>query len=82
MPSEIGSWRRHENSVRFVGSRPREEGPLNPFSVGADTSKHYAVREHLCRGAQQMSATGERQDEAPAQARHEFQDLRSGRIAP
>jgi len=25
MPSGIGSWRRHENSGRFVGSRLREE---------------------------------------------------------
>jgi Tol biopolymer transport system component len=31
MLSEIGSWRRHENSVRFVGSRPREEGADSPI---------------------------------------------------
>jgi len=43
MLSEIGSWRRHENSVRFVGSGPREEGPISLFSVVADTNKHYAV---------------------------------------
>jgi putative transposase len=27
----IGSWRRHENSVRFVGSRRREEGTHKPI---------------------------------------------------
>ena len=43
MPSEIGSWRRHENSVRFVGSRPHEEGPTRQFSVLADSGKRYAV---------------------------------------
>jgi len=43
MLSEIGSWRRHENSVRFVGSRPREEGPTRHFSVLADSRKRYAV---------------------------------------
>src|SRR6202011_1783797 len=31
MPSEIGSCRRRENSVRFVGSRPHEEGPTRQF---------------------------------------------------
>ena len=44
MPSEIGSWRRRENSVKFVGSRPRKEGPDKPLSVVADTSKYYVVR--------------------------------------
>ena len=41
--SEIESWRRHENSVRSIGSRRREEGPMSPFSVVADTRKRYAV---------------------------------------
>jgi|ERR1051326_3898442 hypothetical protein len=31
MLSEIGSWRTHENSVRFVGGRPREEGRYADF---------------------------------------------------
>lgn len=35
MLNEIGSWRRHEDSVRFVGSRLREEGayrrPIGPI---------------------------------------------------
>jgi hypothetical protein len=31
MLSEIGSWRRHENSGRFVGSRPREEEADKPI---------------------------------------------------
>ena len=43
MPSEIGSWRRRENSVKFVGSRPRKQGADRPFSVVAGTSKHHAV---------------------------------------
>jgi hypothetical protein len=42
MLSEIGSWRRRENGVTFVGSRPREEKANKPFSVVADTNKHYA----------------------------------------
>jgi len=38
MPGEIGSWREHENSGRFVGSRPRERrGGYGPFSVAAVT---------------------------------------------
>ena len=46
MLNEIGSWRRHENSVTFVGGRQqREEGPARQFSVLADSSKRYAVRE-------------------------------------
>ena len=44
MPSEIRSWRRRENSVRFVGSRPLEEGPRRQFSVLVDSSKRYDVR--------------------------------------
>jgi hypothetical protein len=44
MLSEIGIWRRHENSVRFIGSGQREEGAISPFSVVADTNRHYAVR--------------------------------------
>ena len=47
MLSEIGSWRRHENSVRFVGSKPLERRPICPFSVVAHTSKHYAVTHGL-----------------------------------
>jgi hypothetical protein len=43
MLSEIGSWRRLENSARFVGSRSREVGDDSPLSVVADASKHYAV---------------------------------------
>ncbi len=43
MPSEIGSWRRRENSVKFVGSRPRKHRADRPFSVVAGTSKHHAV---------------------------------------
>jgi hypothetical protein len=31
MPVGIGSWRRHENSIRFVGSRRREEGTHKPI---------------------------------------------------
>lgn len=36
MPSEIGSWSWRENSVRFVGSRPRKEGADSPI-VGQPT---------------------------------------------
>jgi hypothetical protein len=31
MPSEIGSWSWRENSVRFVGSRPRKEAADRPI---------------------------------------------------
>jgi hypothetical protein len=31
MPSETGSWKRRENSGRFIANRLREEGPLSPF---------------------------------------------------
>ena len=34
---EIGSWRGHENSGRFVGSRPREEEADKLFSVAVVT---------------------------------------------
>lgn len=45
MLSEIGSWRGHENSGRFVGSRPREEEADKPiFGLGGHSSKHYDVR--------------------------------------
>ena len=47
MPSEIGSSRRRENSVKFVGSRPRKEGADRPLSVVTDSSKHYAVDREL-----------------------------------
>jgi hypothetical protein len=40
---EIGSRRRHENSGRFVGSKPREEEADSPFSVVADTCKYYGL---------------------------------------
>jgi hypothetical protein len=43
MLSEIESWRRHENSARFVGSRPPEEEADKPIFGRSDTSKHYAV---------------------------------------
>jgi len=33
----IGSWRRHEDSVRFAGSRPRAEEANMPPPVIADT---------------------------------------------
>lgn len=29
--SEIGSWRRHENDVRFAGNRPGEEAADRPI---------------------------------------------------
>jgi hypothetical protein len=35
MLGEIGSWGRHENSVGFVGSRPREEGADKPIFGGS-----------------------------------------------
>ena len=41
MLREIRNWRRHENSVRFGGSRPREEGADKPISVVPETGKHY-----------------------------------------
>jgi hypothetical protein len=48
MRSEIGSWKGHENSGRFVGSRPREEEADKPiFGRGGRSSKRYAVREDL-----------------------------------
>ena len=37
--------RRRENSVKFVGSRPRKEGADRPLSVVGDTGKRYAVKE-------------------------------------
>jgi hypothetical protein len=43
MLSEIGSWRRHENNVRFVGSRPPEEGADKPISGRSGHCKHYVV---------------------------------------
>jgi hypothetical protein len=43
MVSEIGSWRRHENSVRFVGGRRREEGADRLIVGRSGHSKHYAV---------------------------------------
>lgn len=42
MLSEIGSWRMHENSGRFVGSRPRQEEADEPISLVADARKRYA----------------------------------------
>jgi len=56
MLREIGSWRGHENSARFVGSRQREEGADKPISVVADTSKQYAVSEDRSRCPLRVSA--------------------------
>src|SRR5262249_40862060 len=45
MPSEIGSWRRRENSGRFTGSRPRDEDADKPmFGQVADRGKDYGAR--------------------------------------
>jgi hypothetical protein len=44
MLSEIGSWRRHENSVRFVGSKPlerRADMPIFSHSGHQQTLRRY-----------------------------------------
>ena len=42
MLSGIGSWKNHENSGRFVGSKPRAEAD-KPIFVVTDTGEHYAA---------------------------------------
>ena len=51
MLSEIGSWRRHENSGRFVGSSrvKNEEADKPILGQVVDTGKHYAVTVDLSR---------------------------------
>ena len=59
MLSEIGSWRRHENSVRFVGGKPREEGNDKPIFADLVNATPNRGSEHRpIRGVRQRCAPG------------------------